>query len=154
MRMPRSRHRLRLRLEGGSAEGGELAFTVYTPVLFALLLVGVAFALIGFWRSGATMSAERGAAANGVAPGGSSAATAGAAQADAFETWAGASGGRTALEAGPGYRSDTLTFAAEAELRTGLLGAWTFALPGQGAARRERFYAGPPVCPPGEACHE
>lgn len=154
MPVPGLRCRFRLRLEGGSAEGGELGFALYTPSLFLLMLAGVAFALIGFWRSGATMSAERAAAANAVASGGSNASAARAVQADAFATWASASGGDAVLVAGPGRRSDTLSFAAEAEFRTGLFGVWTFALPGQGSARRERFYAGPPVCPAGEACHE
>ncbi len=144
----------RRRLEGGSAEGGSLAFIVYTPYLFGLLLVGLAFALVGFWRVGATMSVERGAAANAVSPGGSSAAGARSAQQQALDTWANASGGQVTLQAGPGQRSDTLTFSSRAILRTGVFGNWEFGLPGQSERRRERFYSGPPACEGPEVCHE
>jgi hypothetical protein len=140
-------------LEGGSAEG-DFAFTVYTPYLFALLLVGLAFALVGFWRVGATMSAERAAAANGVSAQGSSASVAQAAQQQAFDTWANARGGQVGLSAGPGQRSDKLTFSARAMLRTGFLGDWQFSLPGQSERRRERFYSGPAVCESEASCHE
>ena len=140
-------------LEGGSAEG-DFAFTIYTPYLFALLLVGLAFALVGFWRIGATMSAERAAAANGVSAQGSNASVAQAAQQQAFDMWANARGGDVDLSAGPGQRSDTLTFSARATLRTGFLGNWEFSLPGQSERRRERFYSGPAVCESEAACHE
>lgn len=140
-------------LEGGSAEG-DFAFTIYTPYLFALLLVGLAFALVGFWRIGATMSAERAAAANGVSAQGSNAAVARSAQQQAFDTWANARGGDVDLSAGPGQRSDTLTFSARATLRTGFLGNWEFTLPGQSERRRERFYSGPAVCESEVNCHE
>lgn len=145
--------RARHHFEGGSAEG-DFAFTIYTPYLFALLLAGLAFALVGFWRIGATMSAERAAAANGVSPQGSSASVARAAQQQAFDTWADASGGAVGLSAGSGQRSDTLTFAARATLRTGFLGNWEFSLPGQSERRRERFYSGPAVCDSEANCHE
>ena len=141
------------RLEGGSAEG-EFAFTIYTPYLFALLLVGLAFALVGFWRIGATMSAERAAAANGVSAQGSNASVAQAVQQQALDTWANARGGQVGLSAGPGQRSDTLTFSARATLRTGFLGNWEFSLPGQSERRRERFYSGPAVCESVAECHE
>ncbi|MEO6060624.1 MAG: hypothetical protein ABIQ99_01645 [Thermoflexales bacterium] len=143
----------RRHLESGSAEG-EFAFTIYTPYLFALLLVGLAFALVGFWRIGATMSAERAAAANGVSAQGSNAAVAQAAQQQAFDTWANARGGEIGLSTGPGRRSDTLTFSARATLRTGFLGNWEFTLPGQSERRRERFYSGPAVCETEANCHE
>ncbi len=143
----------RRHLEGGSAEG-EFAFTIYTPYLFALLLVGLAFALVGFWRIGATMSAERAAAANGVSAQGSNASVALAVQQQALDTWANARGGQVGLSAGPGQRSDTLTFSARATLRTGFLGNWEFSLPGQSERRRERFYSGPAVCESVAECHE
>ncbi len=153
MRAVEGRLSAKRHLEGGSAEG-DFAFTIYTPYLFALLLVGLAFALVGFWRIGATMSAERAAAANGVSAQGSNAAVARSAQQQAFDPWANARCGDVDLTAGPGQRSDTLKFSARATLRTGFLGNWEFTLPGQSERRRERFYSGPAVCESEVNCHE
>lgn len=145
----------RRRLEGGSAEGSALADALYTPVLFFLLLIGLAFALVGVWRIGATMSAEAGALVDARAPGGGGADTARAAQQEALSTWADAAGGQTSLSVGPGGRAEKVGFQASVTLRVGIFGNWTFSLPGQGQSRRERFYVGPAVCDDvtGE-CHE
>ena len=85
---------------------------------------------------------------------GANAAGALAVQQQALDTWANARGGQVGLSAGPGQRSDTLTFSARATLRTGFLGNWEFSLPGQSERRRERFYSGPAVCESEAECHE
>jgi hypothetical protein len=54
--------------ECGSADAGTFADTSYIPYLVTLLLLGLIFALVGFWRISASYATQRGAHIGAVAP--------------------------------------------------------------------------------------
>lgn len=66
--------------------GGDYAFIVYSPFLLGVVMVGICFALIGFWRIGASYAAQRSAQVGAVNP-----ADAPAAQTAYFTDWTNAS---------------------------------------------------------------
>lgn len=70
-------------------DGDTFAHITYMPFLFGVLLLGIFFAMIGFWRMGVSYANDRGAVVGTTAASGVSAGT--AAQNKAFVDWSNAS---------------------------------------------------------------
>jgi len=129
------------RAESGNA-GGDYAFTVYSTFLIGVMMVGICFALIGFWRIGASYAAQRSAQIGAVAPDkGMPALSA------FFSDWTGAS------SAPGGFGVDVSSRTAISSINTqqsfqymDYFGKWTFQIGGQTMSRSERFYPGKPIC--------
>ena len=136
------------RAESGSFEGGTFGDLAYMPFLVGLLLVGLVFALVGFWRVGASYSAQYSTQVGSVAPGqGGNVLTA---------LWSGwshdnATGGGFALE--PGERNVRTSIDRATTFSFLNFGAWDLQVDASTNARSERFYPGGPVCG-AEGCSE
>jgi hypothetical protein len=122
--------------------GGEYAFIVYSPFLIGVLMVGICFALIGFWRIGASYAAQRSAQVGAVNPG-----QAMTAQSAFLTDWTNAS---SAPAGGFGVNAPNRTATSSVNTRQAFeyleFGEWTFEIGGQTMTRSERFYPGRPVC--------
>ena len=133
--------RLFRRAENGSVEGGTFGELAYMPFLIGLLLVGLVFALIGFWRVGASYAAQYSAQIGAVAPDeGATVLTA---------LWNGWSHddmptGGFALEAGD--RNVSANIGRSTTFNFYTVGSWDFQIDAQTHSRSERFYPGGPVC--------
>lgn len=121
---------------------GDYAFIVYSPFMIAVLMVGICFAMIGFWRLGASYSAQRSAQLGAVSPG-----KANGALTAYFVDWTNASS-----VAGASFGVDAPNRTVTAALRTHQtfeyqsFGPWNFGIEGQTLSRSERFYPGKPLC--------
>jgi len=134
--------------EGGSIDGGSYADVVYLPFLLALLLLGLFFALVGFWRVGASYSTQTSAQVGAVSPGNGG---------NVLTTWwSGWTGGN--FPSG-GFALDTSGRAVRSNVETAKtfdffgFGEWEVPIGGQTSSRSERFYPGRPVCDE-NGCHE
>lgn len=129
------------RAENGSVEGGTFGELAYMPFLIGLLLVGLVFALVGFWRVGASYSAQYSAQIGAVSPN----------EGDNVLTvlWNGWSHddmptGGFALEAGD--RNVSANIGRSTTFNFYTFGTWDLQVDAQTHARSERFYPGGPVC--------
>lgn len=130
--------------------GGDYAFIVYSPFLLGVLMVGICFALIGFWRIGASYAAQHSAQVGAVNPG-----SATAAQNAYFTDWTGAAsvaGGSFGVDAPNRTTTSAINTQQTFQYMT-YFGPWTFEIGGQTMSRSERFYPGKPVCN-GDGCDE
>lgn len=123
--------------------GGDYAFIVYSPFLLGVVMVGICFALIGFWRIGASYAAQHSAQVGAVNPAGAPAAR------DAYFTdWTNASsapGGTFGVDA-PNRTTASAINTQQTFKYMDYFGPWTFQIGGQTQSRSERFYPGKPVC--------
>ena len=127
--------------QAGSMDGGSYADIVFIPYLVGVLVVGIFFALIGFWRVGASLATQMSAQVGSVAPGEGDSTLSGA-----WAIWTNTAGPGTGFS----VNSDDRTVSAE--LNTGQtldyvgFGPWVMTIDGQTSSRSERFYPGGPVC--------
>ncbi len=136
------------RAEHGSAEGGTFGDIAFIPLLTGLLMVGVFFALLGFWRVGASFATQRSAETGAVASG-----QGGASLASYWSWWGGANptgGGFVVTPRDRSVRSNVSTSFTFDYLG---FGPWTLPINGQTQSRLERFYPGAPICV-GQICGE
>lgn len=137
------------RIEGGSSGGDDFAFVTYGPFLLAILLIGLCFAMIGFWRIGASYATQRGAQVGSYNPGQAS-----DAQQSFFFDWTNASSApSTNFSNQAGDRRSTSTLNSNKEFSSYVFGDWSFDIDAQTQTRSERFYPGAPVCN-GDGCDE
>ena len=136
-------------VESGSSGGDDYAMLTYTPFLISVLLLGVIFGLIGFWRVGASYATERGAHAVAVNPG-----LGGSAASTLFLNWTNASSApASGFSPDVAGRFSTIDTNTSKTFQYGLFGAWTFGIDAQTQTRNERFYPGAPKCS-GNGCRE
>lgn len=127
-------------------DGGSYGDIIFMPYLIGLLLVGLLFALVGFWRVGASYATQRSAQIGSVAADGEAAGN--AALSAIWRGWTGrdlASGGVT-VDAQD--RSVGANINAMVNYDSALFGGWSLPISagGQMSVRSERFYPGQPVC--------
>jgi hypothetical protein len=151
-RTPRASTALRTwirQVEGGSSGGDDFAFVTYGPFLLSILLIGLCFAMIGFWRIGASYATQRGAQVGSVRP-----SAAGAAQTSFFVDWTNAGSAPPSNFAfNPGDRTSTSSLNSTKEFHSYTFGDWSFSVNAQTQTRNERFYPGAPICD-GDGCDE
>ena len=129
-------------------DGGSFSDTVFVPFLFGLLLVGLFFALIGFWRVGASYATQLSAQRGSVAP---------AEGDDALSalwrifTNGDVPNGGFAVDADS--RTVQSDISASQTFDQQQFGTWTAPINAQTRTRSERFYPGGPVCD-GGTCSE
>jgi hypothetical protein len=134
--------------ENGSMDGGAFADVAFIPYLIGVMIVGIFFALVGFWRVGASLSTQISAQAGSVA-----AADGNAALSAVWQLWTRDSGPAGGFSVNPTDRS------VNAELLTGrdmdylMFGLWQMPIGAQSQSRMERFYPGGPECSDG-VCDE
>ncbi len=136
-------------VESGSSGGDDFAMITYTPFLVAILMLGIIFGMVGFWRVGASYATQKGAQTGAVAPGtGSNAAS------TLFLDWTNASSAPASTFAvNVGDRFSTANTATSKTFQYGLFGSWIFNIQAQTQTRNERFYPGAPICD-GDGCNE
>lgn len=129
-------------------DGGAFADVAFIPYLIGVMIVGIFFALIGFWRVGASFSAQISAQAGSV-----SAADGDVALSASWQLWTQDDGPASGFSVNPTDRS------VNAELHTGrdldylMFGGWQLPIGAQSQSRVERFYPGGPECSDG-VCDE
>ena len=136
------------RMESGSADGGTFADIQFTPMLFALVVVGLFFALIGFYRVGASFSTQEGALVGAASPG-----TGQAMLTSSWIDWTRSNGPSNGFAVMPASRAVQTNLSTSGTFDYMGLGAWTMQILGQTYTRSERFYPGGPVCN-GSNCSE
>lgn len=144
-------HNLIRRSERGDA-GAEFAFITYTPFLLGLLIIGIFFGMLGFWRVGAGYSNLVGAQQAAVA----SEASAETSQQNTFGSWTNASSTSAGI-------SDVVSQAEDRFILTtfNINRTWEFwnfdpvnySIGSQIETRLERFFPGAPKCD-GDGCNE
>lgn len=137
------------RLEHG--DGDTFATTVYTPLLFGLLVLGVFFAIIGLARAGAAAATERGAYAGATDAVGTAEGL--ARQRSFFEGFTGGYSAGTYFAYDPARRSGVLVISRAQRWAAPYYAAGETTEDAQVEQRFERFYAGPADCRSGE-CRE
>jgi hypothetical protein len=138
---------LQLRLLERGDSGENFSFIQYTLFMFSLVLVGIVFAMIGFWRVGAVASNERAAYYSSI----SSTYNVQSGQQAAFFGFTGGSGSVGSVQTTADRITDvrmTTGSTYQHQLNNGnfSFGRWDFVVAGGAAKRVERFYAGPPPC--------
>lgn len=131
-------------------DGDTFAHITYMPFLFGVLLVGIFFGLIGFWRMGVNYANDRGAVVGTTSAGGAGAGT--SASGSAFADWSNASSSpSSAVSVDSCGRSAKTTFDnSDKNFRYGYatkaFGPFAAVDTGQAQEERrwERFYPGAP----------
>ena len=132
-------------------DGDSFATTVYTPVLFGLLVLGVFFAIIGLARASAAAATERGAYAGATDAAGTSEGL--ARQRSFFDGFTGGQSAGAAYAYDPARRTGVLVFSRPQSWAAPYFRAGVTSEDAQVEQRFERFYAGPADCRSGE-CRE
>jgi hypothetical protein len=135
------------RMESGNVDG-IFADLQFIPMLFALVVVGLFFALIGFYRVGASFATQEGALVGAASPG-----TGQQMLTSSWIDWTlgnGPSDGFVVISADRAVQTNLSTSGTFDYLG---LGPWTMQILGQTYTRSERFYPGGPVCN-GNNCSE
>jgi hypothetical protein len=134
--------------EEGSMDGGTTSDILFIPFLVALLMFGLLFALVGFWRVGASYATQRSAQVGSVDPDqGNSTLSA---------IWHGWS---SSDPTSAGFNLEAHNRSVRANIGTGIdqpnpmFGNQQFGLTAQTRTRSERFYPGGPICSGGQ-CDE
>lgn len=136
-------------VESGSADGGIYADLQFMPFLFALLLVGLFFMLVGFYRIGANYASQQGAVVGSVSPG-----TGEAGLKASWWDWTGKKNADSGFVVRPEERSAQTNINTLLNFDFYVFGAWRMPANGQTYTRSERFYPGGPVCTDVDGCHE
>ncbi len=129
-------------------DGGTTPDIVYTPMLFALVVMALFFMLIGFNRIGASYATQQSALVGSVSPG-----TGQQALTVSWGNWTNGNfpgGGFTVI---PANRSAQANLIGSQAFDYWGLGPWLMGINGQTYTRSERFYPGKPVCN-GSNCSE
>ena len=135
------------RAESGNLDG-EFADLAFLPLILGVLLLGIAFAMVGFWREGAGYATMNSAQVGAVAP-----SRGNSVQWSFWTGWtnAGSLNGGFAVDAP--NRSATASMNMSQDFSFVWLGPWTFSIAAQTHTRSERFYPGGPICS-GGSCNE
>lgn len=136
------------RFEHGSVEGGIFADLVFMPMLFVLVIMGLFFALIGFYRIGASYATQQSALIGSVSPG-----TGQQALSTSWLNWTTYAGPDYGFSYNPSTRSAQSTLNTSGTFEYYGLGPWIMQIMGHTYTRSERFYPGGPVCN-GTSCSE
>ena len=129
--------------ESGSMEGGNFGDLLFTPYLIGLMLVGLIFALVGFWRVGASYATQRSAQIGAVSPEDGSAAL------NAFwQGWSNNSVPRGGFTVDEANKTVSANIDAQASFQYADFANWAFDIQSGGHMhiRSERFYGGGGVC--------
>jgi len=142
--------RLLRRVESGSMEGGTYAEIAYEPFFIAIVLLGVIFAMLGFWRVGASYATQTAAQIGAVAP-----SEGNTALADVWVAWTHANAPSNGFQVDVEGRTVSAHLSTSASFNSNIFGPLTFAITAgtNTATRSERFYPGQPVCDE-NGCHE
>ena len=138
-------------MERGDA-GAEFAFIIYTPFLMGLLIIGIFFGMLGFWRVGASYANLAGAQQAAFAGEGASEDT----QRTLFGGWSNAStvsGGLSGVDVQADDRFIVAKFGIDRTFEFSNFAPWAYEVNSQIQYRLERFYPGAPKCGDGE-CNE
>ncbi len=127
--------------ENGSMDGGTYADIVFIPYLVGILVVGIFFALIGFWRVGASYATQMSVQVGSVAPG-----EGGATLSGTWTLWTNSAGPATGFSLNSAERTVSAELNTEQTLDYVGFGPWVMTIDGQTTSRSERFYPGGPVC--------
>lgn len=127
--------------ERGSMDGGSFGDIIHIPFLIGMLVVGILFAMIGFWRVGASYSAQVSAQAGSVAPN----------EGDGMLTgwwsiWSGDDSTPGDFNVNSGDRAVRSNINTSEDFDFLGFGPWHFTIDAQAQSRSERFYPGQPVC--------
>ena len=139
------------RMERGDA-GSEFAFITYTPFLMGLLIIGIFFGMLGFWRVGAgyanLVTSQKASVASE-----SSAETT---QRTLFGNWTNASTVSSSV-GGVGFQEDDRFIVSSFDINRTFefsnFGPWAYEVNSQIQSRLERFFPGAPKCD-GDGCNE
>lgn len=131
-------------------DGDTFAHITYMPFLFGVLLLGIFFALVGFWRMGVNYANDRGAVVGTTSAGGTGAGV--SASGSAFINWSNASSAPSSAisvdscgrSARANFNNSQLNF--QYGYATNAFGPFSAVSAGQAQEERrvERFYPGAP----------
>jgi hypothetical protein len=136
------------RIEGGSMDGGSFGDIIHMPLMISLLVLGLMVAMVGFWRVGASYSAQRSAQAEAVAPDAGE-----GVMSQLLSGWLGGNTAQGEVEIDIANRSVRVAVDDARTVDAKLLGAWQAEVPANSRIRAERFYPGEPVCD-ADGCEE
>jgi hypothetical protein len=129
-------------------DGGTYGDIIYMPFLIALVLIGMAFALVGFLRVGASYAVQYSAQVGAVAP-----EEGGNVLAILWRGWSNADGQSGSFAVDEEARTVTANVNTATSYDFSAFGMlpWTFSIGAGGElhVRSERFYPGEPVCDEG-----
>ena len=151
--LKRARRRVRSalrRAECGSADAGTLGDIIYIPYLVGLLLIGLMFALVGFYRVGASYAVQLGSQIGAVSPQNGNAAIA-----SYWQTWMNSNTPTDAFAVDNQDRTVSASVNTSQSFNSNIIGPWQFAINAGSNmhVRSERFYPGQPACE-GSNCNE
>jgi hypothetical protein len=136
------------RLESGSMDGGSFGDIVHMPLMISLLVLGLMVAMVGFWRVGASYSAQRSAQTEAVTPSAGD-----GVMTQLLRNWIGGDPGQGDVNVDAANRTVWATVDDARTVDAKLLGAWQAEIPANTRIRSERFYPGQPVCD-ADGCYE
>ena len=141
-----------IRLAERGDAGAEFAFITYTPFLMGLLIVGIFFGLVGFWRVGAGYANLVGSQRAAVGSESGAETT----QSTLFGKWTNSSVVSSAVngvDVQPEDRFILSNFNINRTFEFSNFGPWAYAVNSQIESRLERFFPGAPKCD-GDGCNE
>jgi hypothetical protein len=131
-------------------EAGVTSDILFIPFLVGLLLFGLIFAMVGFWRVGASYATQRSAQVGSVAPDQGNGVLS-----YLWQGWTGSSDTTGSFGVDSSGRTVHANIDAAKSFNSNVFGAWMFDVGGGGEMhiRSERFYPGQPECDE-QGCNE